>query len=107
VPLNGGEQAGRQARTLRAVHWLRRHRVLGLAPTILMVLMVDVLILLNVHIGYGVIFLMYWSIEAALDYGYAVHRRLTPWCPQCRWRDEGDEEPAPDPVPPASVSVRT
>lgn len=35
----------------------------------------------------------------AVIYSEWVHHRLRPWCPFCKpWDDEGDEEPAPDPV---------
>jgi hypothetical protein len=46
------------------------------------------------------------GMNAALAYVMSIHRPLQPWCPQCHWDDGGDEEPAPEPVPPSGATVQ-
>lgn len=42
----------------------------------------------------------------ALVFCQLKHRVLQPWCPQCRWNGGGDEEVAPEPVPPSVQADR-
>lgn len=80
TPLNGPEQAQRRAQSLRCAHWMWSRRA-------------------------GVPIDLWIAVGAAEAYVMSVHRVLQPWCPQCHWDDEGDQELVPDPVPPSGAEV--
>lgn len=98
ITADGAGEAARRARTLRFVHheWRRTESaayvVMVAAPYVGWLVGVDVLRFL----GMPLLPWMAWSAWTVV-----VHRRLQPWCPQCRRRrgDDRDETPSPQPVP--------
>jgi hypothetical protein len=101
IPIDGQEQARVRS------DWLRlHHRLSGVMWSVLLFAgCLTVLITLRVPAGiaFAPVYVS-WLVEALAN---LRHRPLQPWCPQCRWWDDGDDDEAPVmPVPPSVKASR-
>lgn len=111
VPLDGARQAHDRAAVLRWTHGLCP----GYSPwrywvDIALTVVVGAVMVLPVPplvAGFaGVVVFGTRPVDAYLT---RAHDPLQPWCPQCHWDDDGDDEgdtDVPDPVPPSGAPTR-
>jgi hypothetical protein len=94
TPLDGSAEATRRRRWLRFYHWSHRR------PWYLMLWIVALAVSITLHSPNYPFYPLYF-LWAAMSLGGLKHRPVEPWCPQCHWKDGGDEEevPVPPPVP--------
>jgi hypothetical protein len=100
IPIDGQEQARVRS------DWLRlHHRLRGVAWSVVLFagcLAVVITLRVPAGIAFAPVYVS-WVVEAVAN---LRHRPLQPWCPQCRWWYDGDDDEAPVmPVPP-SVEAR-
>lgn len=96
VPVDAPVRAERRKWALRFHHFTaeRTGQVTGMliifVPNLLVLAMHPAPTMLGAAPG------LLWSLSAIIS--SSQHRRLRPWCPYCRWDEDGDHEPSPDPV---------
>jgi len=103
MPLDGHEAARSRKVFLRAFHKLHDGPY---AMLLLLVGMVAMMFVGGIFEKRSIPYLLVYSAVNLVLVGFyltlGIHRRLQPWCPQCHWgRDDDDEEteaPTPDPV---------
>jgi hypothetical protein len=104
LPLNASEAAARYRRRLAVAHLGSN---LPITAAYLVVLIGSSPVLLDTNLLPHPLARYVWAaIQSTMIYlvlSYTTHRRLQPWCPQCRGGDGGREDvDTPDPVPTGS-----
>ena len=107
LPLDASATAARYRRRFAIAHLASNIR---LTVVYLMVLLASSPLLLNTHLlPSGPSRLLWAAIQSTMIYlmlSYSTHRKLQPWCPECRGGDGGREDvTAPDPIPTGSHST--
>lgn len=104
LPLDASQVAARYRRRLAVAHIGSDLRI---TAAYLIVLIASSPVLLNTKLLPTPMAQLVWAaIQASMIYlvlSYRTHRKLQPWCPQCRGGDGGhDHVDAPEPVPTGS-----
>jgi hypothetical protein len=107
LPLDASQSAVRFARRLAVAHLGSDLRI---TITYLVVLIGSSPLLLDTNLlPHPVAEYVWAAIQSSMIYlvlSYTTHRRLQPWCPQCRGGDNGrDDVDAPEPIPTGSHSA--
>ena len=107
LPLDASQVASRYRRRLAVAHLGSDLRI---TVAYLVVLIASSPVLLNTHLLPTTTARVVWAaIQSTMIYlvlSYRTHRKLQPWCQQCRGGDGGrDHVDAPDPVPTGSHTV--